>query len=256
MASVGPQLPPHLANRKRAHDEEPENLSSCPQPSSSPKRQRILGPTLPPASLNDKPSDTSSSSDDDDFGPSLPAGANAHQAQTTTPSPVPEAKPIKTRRDDWMMLPPTQDDLSARFDPTKTRARKFNSGKGPAGSNAPGAMWTETPEQKRQRLEDEVMGVAKTEATPAVQAKDDRTRRDEKEKAQKIQEYNDRHRNKSLYETHKGSAKAEKEDDPSKRAFDYEKDMSAGIKIDHAKKREMLKKAADFGSKFSRGSFL
>ncbi len=51
-------------------------------------------------------------------------------------------------------------------------------------------------------------------------------------------------------------AAKEKEDDPSKRAFDYEKDMGSAAKIGHAQKREMLKRAADLGSKFSKGSFL
>lgn len=50
--------------------------------------------------------------------------------------------------------------------------------------------------------------------------------------------------------------KKKKEDDPSKRGFDYEKDMAAGTKIGHAQKREMLNRAADFGSRFAKGSYL
>ena len=61
-------------------------------------------------------------------------------------------------------MPPTQDDLSARFDPTKLRARKFNTGRGTTTAGASSdrgasSLWTETPEQKRKRLADEVMGV-------------------------------------------------------------------------------------------------
>lgn len=59
-----------------------------------------------------------------------------------------------------------------------------------------------------------------------------------------------------MYEQHQGSTKKEKEDDPSKRAFDYEKDMGGGMKIGHAQRKEMLNKAADFGSRFSKGSYL
>lgn len=63
-----------------------------------------------------------------------------------------------------MMVPPKQDDLAARLDPTKQRARKFNTGKGAKGPSAAGGdndLWSETPEQKRKRLEDEMMGVSK-----------------------------------------------------------------------------------------------
>ena len=72
-----------------------------------------------------------------------------------------------------MTMPPTQDDLSARFDPTKLRARKFNTGRGAAAkggdsTSGPSALWTETPEQKRKRLADEVMG---------VESKDERNKR-------------------------------------------------------------------------------
>lgn len=61
-----------------------------------------------------------------------------------------------------MLVPPTNDDWSSKVDPTKLKNRKFNSGKGAKApvdkSGGIAAIWTETPEQKRQRLEDEVMG--------------------------------------------------------------------------------------------------
>jgi hypothetical protein len=70
----------------------------------------------------------------------------------------------KMKRDDWMMMPPKQDDLAARMDPTKQRARGFNTGKGARGSNPQGednSSWYETAEQKQKRLQDEMMGVSK-----------------------------------------------------------------------------------------------
>lgn len=60
----------------------------------------------------------------------------------------------------------------------------------------------------------------------------------------------------SLYQAHQQSTPKEKEDDPSKRAFDREKDIAGGMKIGHAQKREMLNRAKDFGSRFSGGSYL
>lgn len=81
MPSVGPELPPHLAKRKRDSDDEtnerpsqsPKNVDS----DGAEKRRRVLGPAMPPASLNERPSepaddDSDESSDDDDFGPALP----------------------------------------------------------------------------------------------------------------------------------------------------------------------------------------
>jgi hypothetical protein len=68
----------------------------------------------------------------------------------------------KPQREEWMLAPPTSDDWSSRVDPTKLKNRKFNTGKGAKGagdrSGGISAIWTETPEQKRQRLENEVMG--------------------------------------------------------------------------------------------------
>ena len=94
MPSVGPQLPPHiLAKRKReeeqdvqaqqaddrpAHHEVIKASLSC-SPDEAGKRRRVVGPTLPPAPLDERPrrpvktsGDESSSSDDDGIGPALP----------------------------------------------------------------------------------------------------------------------------------------------------------------------------------------
>ena len=65
----------------------------------------------------------------------------------------------------------------------------------------------------------------------------------------------EKNRNSSLYDKHKQTVPKEKEDDPSKRAFDKEKDIG-GVKINFTKRREMLTRAADFGSRFERGSYL
>jgi hypothetical protein len=55
---------------------------------------------------------------------------------------------------------------------------------------------------------------------------------------------------------HKKTKGVEAEDDPSKRAFDREKDMGSGGRISNMEQREMLKKAAGFSDKFSGGSYL
>lgn len=164
----------------------------------------------------------------------------------------------KPKRDDWMTMPPTQDDLAARMDPTKMRARKFNTGKGASGTGSGGGMgvWTETPEQKLKRLQNEALGIA-TPANTAEKGKGSRKNKHEEEKARRIREKLDSARGKSLMEQHEDSGVGkDKEDDPSKRGFDWEKDMGSGMQIGNKQRNEMLKKAKGFGDRFSSGNFL
>ncbi|KAI4171415.1 MAG: hypothetical protein LQ343_004271 [Gyalolechia ehrenbergii] len=318
MATAGPELPPHLlAKRKRQKEtEETQNPSPQPRPrsrSSSPssssnaddsKRRRTIGPAPPPASLSDKPATAASQSvpndsgSDDDLGPSLPPSGSpaAPQQQQDTPSlPTSTQLPKKPQREEWMLIPPSQDDWSARIDPTKLRNRKFNAGKGAkappssrgtAGKGDSNALWTETPEQKRQRLEDEMMGVKKpaqlVDASDEAGRRRDRNEEEKRETERRIREFNvcdtnlslgksllfggtfanvdgylqEKNRGASLYEEHRKQVPKEKEDDPSKRTFDKEKDMGGGMKIGHAKRKEMMNKAADFGSRFAGGKYL
>jgi hypothetical protein len=96
----------------------------------------------------------------------------------------------KLERDEWMMMPPTQDGLAARMDPTKIRPGKFRSGKSAGGPKGDGidSIWTETPEQKRKRLENEVLGIQTPAASTAGSSKK-KSKADE-EAARKIKEYN------------------------------------------------------------------
>jgi len=137
---------------------------------------------MPPAPLHErspvpaKAVAESESEDDDDFGPSMPTagakqsdreGGDDEEPAGPTTSPPPE----KPRRDEWMTMPPKQDDLAARMDPSKQRARGFNTGKGAKGPTTSGgdnSAWNETPEQKQKRLQEEMMGIAKP-ASPGPQ---------------------------------------------------------------------------------------
>jgi hypothetical protein len=100
----------------------------------------------------------------------------------------------KPKRDEWMLVPPKSEDLVSKVDPTKIRNRKFQTGKGskapqkPVGDNT---LWTESPDERRKRLNDEVMGVKKPATQleervgkPAISAAET------KETARRIQEYN------------------------------------------------------------------
>ncbi|KAL8868509.1 MAG: hypothetical protein Q9198_008154 [Flavoplaca austrocitrina] len=286
MTTVGPELPPHLLAKRKRQQEAEEEANPQPQPHSrssstssttSSKRRRTIGPAPPPAPLSERPSsppspqkptlDSPSSSSDDDFGPSLPPTNGAtHLHQTPLISQATEEPTsVPQKREEWMLIPPSNSDWSSRIDPTKLKNRKFATGKGAKGPSSGtknggiNTIWTETPEQKRQRLEDEMLGI-KAPAQLSSSAPDQRSYEDEAERREterRIQEYNARNRGSgSLYEEHKKAGTREKEDDASKRAFDKEKDMGGGMKIGHAKRKEMVGKAADFGSRFSGGKYL
>ena len=82
-----------------------------------------------------------------------------------------------------------------------------------------------------------------------------------RETERRIREFNEREgRGGSLLGEFKkgkeGKKGKEKEDDPSKRAFDREKDIGLGGKIGHKAKREMVERAKDFGTRFAGGGYL
>lgn len=150
----GPTLPPHLANRRR---------------SSSPK-----------ADSNDGNA-SSSDEDSDDVGPA-PMPAQAVGAATLSAAEEfrlrekrkqeeeDEKKRIaglKPKREEWMMVPPSALDAMANVDPTKITKKGFNQSTRRGGNPADKAtdegrsLWTETPEERVRRLDDEVMGKRK-----------------------------------------------------------------------------------------------
>jgi len=152
-----------------------------------------------------------------------------------------------------MYDPKGQDGLSQRMglDPSRVtgRARGFNK-----HSSAPSSSgsWNETPEERRKRLENEVLGITPSAATttnsPRTKPKAD------EDTARKIKQNIEKHRGKSLMQQHTENEE-DKEDDPTKRAFDYEKDIG-GVRVGQAARRDMLNRAQDFGSRFSGGGYL
>ncbi|KAK3714642.1 hypothetical protein LTR37_007622 [Vermiconidia calcicola] len=279
MSGIGPELPPHLlAKRKRKQEEETNDAPTtasgakrAPSPGEGEKRRRVVGPAMPPTPLDERPSEPpnsaldSDSDDDDGFGPSLPpdgtdGALDQDDNDNTTSTSAAAPSEDKLQRDEWMMMPPKQDDLAARLDPTRQRPRTFNTGKGARGPSTAAddrSTWNETPEQKRKRLADEMMGISKPSSVgPQKPASTSNARKDEAA-AQKIREHTEKTRGPSLIDQHKREKGAEAEDDdPSKRSFDREKDMGAGMRIGDTQRQQMLSKASDFSSKFSGGSYL
>ncbi|RJE26524.1 hypothetical protein PHISCL_01137 [Aspergillus sclerotialis] len=246
---------------------------------STEKRQRQIGPALPPSLLeghdksDEQGSENDSDDDDDDFGPSLPPagagtpggdidGPESHhgpQGLTTeeeeSTSKFPEQK-HGGGRDTWMLQPPDSSDWSSRVDPTKLRNRKFQTGRSARGSGGPKSIdttWTETPEQKMNRLQSQVMGASSPSTSENPVNAADQSRASEVMR-ERIKKYNDETRGKASSTNLRKPV--EEDDDPSKRAFDREKDMSLSSRISHADRRKLMDKASDFGSRFTGGKFL
>ncbi|KAF4591965.1 hypothetical protein GQ602_002264 [Ophiocordyceps camponoti-floridani] len=289
MASIGPQLPAHNIKRKRTPSisssgetqgpspQEPANNTNADEidldldtdddisgpaigpslPSSSAIKDTI-GPSLPPPppppppppSTSNNPTrpsaDSDSDSDSDSYGPSLPSAATRPKIARQLDASPPPANTTYTERD-----------------PTRLRARKFASKPTaapppPPSSNAT-SVWTETPEEKLRRLQDSVLGRSAPEPQTASRGPSaDVTRERESNIAATVKAQ----RGSSLYDEHDkkrrrgGVARGEEEDDPSKRAFDRDKDMALGGKIGTAQRRELVSKSANFGSRFQKGSYL
>jgi hypothetical protein len=355
MASIGPQLPPHLLKRKRTPDDEASDVSDRPSKTSKPQNedeialeetdsdsddgfgpsaparpaksstaprtttgskraeesssgtvtgtrantnqapQRVMGPSAPPADLSTRPrtdptsdpdSGSDADSDSDDYGPALPTASSAQGSSPACPTPASASAdaPTAPQRDAWMLAPPAETTYRER-DPAKLRARKFASGKAassPAGGNGGdelGSIWTETPEDRKRRLANAVLGRGAggggggAEGAPPArrgargdQGSGQARRPGQEVREGKIQSYTESTRGKSLYEEHqskrrqgdgaRGAVAKADEDDPSQRPFDREKDMALGGAINDTQRRDLLRKAGDFGGRFSKGNYL
>ncbi|KAJ5162468.1 hypothetical protein N7492_007860 [Penicillium capsulatum] len=219
----------------------------------SPKK-RVMGPSLPPDSNQSE--DESDEESDDDFGPSLPPPQGASPApvkQSTPPPDQPKAAPEKSQgRDQWMVEPPAHGDWASKVDPTQLRNRKFQGKSSGSGSSKQlDASWVENPEERLRRLGDQVMGVATSQQPQATSTSDAKKAASMEEK---IKKFNDQTRKTPRLEA--SQTRKEEDDDPSIRAFDREKDMAISSRISSAQRREMVNKAGDYGSRFTKGNFL
>ncbi|KAH9883675.1 hypothetical protein F4778DRAFT_621261 [Xylariomycetidae sp. FL2044] len=272
---IGPSLPPAVGTSEIPLEDEDDDSDVGPAP---PEPKRVHGPALPPAALSERPPTSPNASDsdsDDDYGPALPTSSShiTRQAQAQELAAQEAAQQSSApKRDDWMLAPPTSDRNDAP-DPTKLRARKFNSGPrantsaDAGGGGGISSIWTETPEQKRKRLENAVLGrsdpSSQQQTTTSTRPTGSSSGKEADQSSARIRDFTEATRGRSLYEEHqrekggRGTGQIqEEEDDPSKRAFDREKDMRLGGKINTAQRRQLLNKAADFGGRFAKGKYL
>ncbi|KAI5821935.1 hypothetical protein K523DRAFT_422291, partial [Schizophyllum commune Tattone D] len=200
---IGPELPPHMQRPKKDEEEEasddedaflpelPPDLKgsakgpsstptpSAPRPSASASGPSTSKPTpASAASMRPPPAPTPYDDDDsdDDVGPKpLAAPAVRHDEnegirrfmeveQRRREEAENASKPKTLQRESWMLVPPSASELLSNIDPTKKRTFSTST-LAPASSrkkNEPN-LWTETPQERLQRLKDEVMGRTKAE---------------------------------------------------------------------------------------------
>ncbi|PHH50245.1 hypothetical protein CFIMG_007457RA00001 [Ceratocystis fimbriata CBS 114723] len=283
--------PSSLANNEISHDSNSgsdTNKASQPPQAQGPilpsnYSTRVLGPSLPPTTINGQardnldpltdtpitselqPDPDSDSSSDDDYGPALPTEAQKNVCTNTAINRQDAQASSAPKRDEWMLAPPTMSNTRAS-DPTKIKNRTFASGRGASAASKNvdmSSIWTETPEEKRRRLENAVLGRAdESEPKQARYVRSTIEEEAEQERRRNISEYTEQTRGKSLYVARQESLKSKtggayaEEDDPSKRAFDIQKDMAIGGRLDRGQKKQMLDKAGNFGDRFQKGSFL
>ncbi|KAF9007939.1 hypothetical protein BDQ17DRAFT_1350292 [Cyathus striatus] len=261
-----PQLPPELA-AKRATKE-----SSMPPPfTPASSTRRPMGPTLPSyAPTYDPNTYYEQEDDDDDVGPKpLPAGMQHQETDAVKEfiereerrkKQLEEAQnPKKLQRDEWMLVPPSSSDLLGKIDPTKLKPRQFS--RNPKGAPVGGndmSLWTETPQERQQRLADEVSGKKRrvTEQKPDDDNDSGRKRRkgDEDFIRKGVDNYTRRIRGPALVDQHTASRKPEDDDKKDDAIWDHARDMSIGGRLmDDDKRNRMIKESKGLSDRFGTG---
>ena len=153
-----------------------------------------------------------------------------------------------------MLAPPTRADWLNTLDASKLKARTFNQSKSGhiQSGQADHSEWTETPAERAQRIEDEVLG---RKRQPIVDPEEERRREEEEERDRRIKEHVRQTRGPSLMDKHVANKKDGDADDPSKRAFDYQKDIAGGS-VGFKERSAMMSRAKDLESKYSGGKYL
>ncbi|GAA5891163.1 hypothetical protein JCM8208_002522 [Rhodotorula glutinis] len=265
--AAGPQLPPHLAGP-----------SSRPPPAGPQLPPHLAaaraGPSRPPYGADQEDDD-----DDDSVGPMpLPAGyapssvdedgARAFKEREERARDKERAarQDNKPKREEWMLVPPKEMDLMSSLDTTKLKSRGFATGKAAqsaANKAGPSNLWTETPAERQQRLEDEALGrKRRAENAPVEEERDDDRRkriRDQQLKAE-VERHNTSRRHESLVDQHSRDRKAKpkgKDDDAPPGIWDRDRDMGvSGRLMDDGQRSNIIKNAKDLGGRFGGGSFL
>ncbi|KAH7104791.1 hypothetical protein BKA62DRAFT_614774 [Auriculariales sp. MPI-PUGE-AT-0066] len=279
--SIGPALPPHLQRPVQpalADDDDDDDYMpalppdmvakassavALPRRAAPPSPPRVSGPARQPQGHGFDDID----SDDDDVGPMpLPAhlqGMNddpvrafREREERRRKNAEEAAKPKKLERQEWMLKPPTSSDLLGSLDPTKlTSKRTFNRGTNDSRNMADN-LWTETPQERQQRVADEVMGkkrrAVEVSADPDTERETAKRRKLDAELRKNIDSHSSR--KESLVDQHERMTAGQKEDKETA-YWDHERDIVRGgrLPIDASARKKMINDARGLSDRFGSG---
>ncbi|KAM0790613.1 hypothetical protein ACM66B_004477 [Microbotryomycetes sp. NB124-2] len=302
----GPSLPPDLVaarhdNASASSTNKSTIVLGPARPPSTSSAASVLGPSLPPppGATADRPASSSkretplsnmySDDSDDGEGPGpMPLPQDSSSARDDNDGVRQfkereqreqerrrreEADKGKIKREEWMLVPPKELDLAKSLDPTKLKARGFSqkaTSDKPASSQSSGVdLWTETPQERAQRLADEAMGIRKKAVQSRAGGGDDsagrdaeteeqrRKRRRDEQLKREVEEYNRSSRKDSLLDQHSKSKKAKKDTEEPAAFWDRDRDMAVGGRLmDDGKRKDVIRNAKELGGRFGGGSFL
>ncbi|KAF9527116.1 hypothetical protein CPB83DRAFT_856774 [Crepidotus variabilis] len=279
--NIGPLIPPETSksSKKKGHANEvgpvgpslPPQIRPSKKESPPPGNKRILGPSFPSYAPTYNPDAylEDDDDDDDDVGPQpLPAGMQHEQKDAVKEFMEREEKrkkaaedalkPKAPKRDEWMLVPPTNAGLLANLDPTKLKGRQFSRGT-TAPSNSDTSLWTETPAERQQRLADEVSGKKRRVTEAPVEDEDEvirkrRRKQDEEVIRKGVNEHTRSKRGAALVEQHADTLTKKPTDKEVPVIWDHSRDMGLGGRLmDDDKRDKMLKEAKGLGDRFGSG---
>ncbi|KAH8922276.1 hypothetical protein BT69DRAFT_1282387 [Atractiella rhizophila] len=241
-ADYTPALPPDLLPAKAS-------TSSPPKPPTiGPSRPTFADLSVPISRPLPAPDDS-----DDDYGPMpLPAGVSAPESDVRSEWMAreeerergeKEREEKRLERPEWMIKPPENLGFSVP-DPTKLKARGFMQTNRPhkavTSSSKDNSLWTETPQERAQRLEDEVLGKRKRATVEGGDEEEDegerRKKKRDEEMREKVRELEgEGYRNESLVEKHR---KKMEEDTSSKSRKKEKKEREKKEKKDRKEKKD------------------
>lgn len=228
---IGPQLPPEI---QRAQYKPP---SPKMQPALESSDDELIGP-LPPNNNDLKAS-----------------ALDSKLAEICNRAQLRKKNEDNTKRGDWMTILP---EARSAGDPLKSIARQFKRSNAPV-NDGDRSLWTETPEQRAERLKGNSSKSSEQELYKNYPSK--RAAEQEESISNDINMYNMNNRSKSLMELHQESLSKKRvkkgtqddPDHPSNNRFDRERDMSIKT-LDPRRQHEMLKNAGNLSDRFARGS--
>ncbi|KAG9294802.1 hypothetical protein G9A89_008494 [Geosiphon pyriformis] len=158
------------------------------------------------------------------------------------------------QRGEWMLVPPSR--FLAAESLNKLRSRKFNK-KDYDPTKVDNSLWTETPSERQNRLKDQKASIG--EKKPQKEEEEEEPIQytaEELEISERVHEYNEKYRPKSLLKQHSETyAKSKKweQDDVRQRPFDRDRDVLGPRRMNPRKRKEILELASGLGSKFGHG---